>query len=588
MTLTKNKTNWVINFLPIVLLFLAGTFYLYYFTSYIFFYQEKSSLFLVSFDFLLNHLNQPGGFLIYLGDLQTTFYYYPLVGAILVSLEVLATVFLVGRIGKKISGKRSFFVPFLIGAGLFYLQTNYQYVALNNLGIIIQLCLFLWVISYSNRRYEWIPVLLFPVNYFLFGSFSILFLVQYSIHLIQNKDWPKIVVLWLAGVAFYFVGKEFLFFQTTESLFKSPFSFQNIGGQIAVFTILAALVVFLPLLLRLETKRLNSVSVFKVKLPELTPYVIIIILAILVIPRIDKRNSHYFHVEKLFYEQKYDEIIQFNLQFPSSNMLTIFLNNVSLAETGRLTDSFFHFRQSPDGGTLFLKWEIVNEVLKRGGYFYYAIGMVNEAQRWAYEYMVMQGNSPEALKMMIKTDLIKGKYEIAEKYISILEKSVFYGTQAKEFRNLLFNDEAVKQHTELGAKQQLDTRQDFFVQSDNPSNNLDLIINADSSNIPAIEYKLAWLMLQKDMKGIVEMLPVMEQAGYSRIPKNVEEAVVTYKLLKVGEMPELSRLRVNPQTGERFQVYYRTFQQNQGNKQLAQRALARDFSDTYWYYVFFN
>jgi len=588
MNSTNQKSFKLFFLLPIILLFLSGVFYLYYYTGYIFFYQEKSSLFLVSFDFLTNHLNQPGGFLIYLGDLQTTFYYYPLVGAILVSLEVLATVFLVGRIGKKISGKRIFFVPFLIGAGLFYLQTNYQYVALTNLGIIIQLCLFLWAISCSNRRYEWIPVLLFPVNYFLFGSFSILFLVHFSIHLIQNKDWPKIVVMWLAGVAFFFVGKELLFFQTTESLFKSPFSFQNIGGQRVVFLVLVGLITLLPLLLRLELKKINSVSIKKVQLPELLPYVVLIILVLLVIPRIDKRNSHYFHVEKLFYEQKYDEVIQFNLQFPSSNMLTIFLNNVSLAETGRLTDSFFRFRQSPDGGTLFLKWEIVSEVLKRGGYFYYAIGMINEAQRWAYEYMVMQGNSPEALKMMIKTDLIKGKYEIAEKYISILEKSVFYRTQAKEFRNLLFNDEAVKQHTELGAKQQLDTRQDFFVQADNPSNNLDLIINADSTNIPAIEYKLAWLMLQKDMPGIVEMLPIMEKAGYSRIPKNVEEAVVTYKLLKIGEMPELSRLKINLQTEQRFQVYYRTFQQNQGNKQLAQRALTRDFSDTYWYYVFFN
>ena len=270
------------------------------------------------------------------------------------------------------------------------------------------------------------------------------------------------------------------------------------------------------------------------------------------------------------------------------NTSRAFLNNVSLAETGRLTDYFFRFRQSPDGGTLFLKWEIVSEVLKRGGYFYYAIGMINEAQRWAYEYTVMEGYSPEALKMMIKTDLIKGKYEIAEKYISILEKSVFYRKEAREFRSLLFNNEAVKQHPELGAKLRLDTKADFFVQSDNPSNNLDLIIEADSTNIPAIEYKLAWLMVQKDMQGIVEMLSLMEKAGYSRIPKNVDEAVVTYKLLKVGEIPELSRLKINSQTEQRFQVYYSTFQQNQGNKQLAQRALARDFSDTYWYYVFFN
>ena len=93
---------------------------------------------------------------------------------------------------------------------------------------------------------------------------------------------------------------------------------------------------------------------------------------------------------------------------------------------------------------------------------------------------------------------------------------------------------------------------------------------------------------EKDMQGIVDMLPVMEKAGYTRIPKNVEEVVVSYKLLKVGEMPKLTRLRLGSKTEQSFQQFYRSFQQNRGNIQQAQRALARDFSGTYWYYVFFN
>ena len=189
--------------------------------------------------------------------------------------------------------------------------------------------------------------------------------------------------------------------------------------------------------------------------------------------------------------------------------------------------------------------------------------------------------------MIIKTDLIKGNYKIAQKYILILEKSIFYRTEAEEFRSLLFNTNAIKNHAELGAKQKLDTKQDFFVQAENPPANLDLIIEVDSANIPAIEYKLAWLMLQKDMKGVVDMLPVMERAGYKRIPKNVEEVVTSYKLMKVGEMPELKRLQISKNTEQGFQQFYKTFQQNRGNKKLAQRALS-EFSDTYWYYVFFN
>src|SRR5664280_2190811 len=102
-----------------------------------------------------------------------------------------------------------------------------------------------------------------------------------------------------------------------------------------------------------------------------------------------------FYVEKLFYEDKFDEVIAFNTANPPTNSLTVYLNNIALCETDKLDDQLFHFLQSPEGKTLFLKWEMVSEILNHGGYFYYTIGMINEAHRWAFENMVMKGHSPE-------------------------------------------------------------------------------------------------------------------------------------------------------------------------------------------------
>lgn len=579
----KYKTNSFVKFLPFVLFFVLGTFFLWKFTNHIFFYHEKSSLFLVSFTFLQEHLNQPGGFLVYLGKLQSTFYYYPLLGAIILVAEICGIIYLLQKIGEIINSRNVYVLPFLIGAILFFLHTNYQYQAFNTLGVFIQLVLFLGVIRFVKQKYLWFVVCFTPIIYLLFGSFSFMFLLLFSTFLFLNKEWLKIVVSWVLCVLLFFIGKEFLFFQTIETLLTNPFSVQEIGGQIQLFIVVLAVIILFPFL-----AKINGITIKNIRLIELSPIVTLVVFVFLLVPRIDKKNSQYFKVEQLFYAQKYDELIELNTKEQSTNMLTAFLNNVALAETGELTESFFTFPQSPDGRTLFLKWEIISEVLKRGGYFYYSTGMINEAQRWAYEYMVMEGNSPEALKMMIKTDLIKGKYKIAEKYIAFLEKSVFYRKEAKEFRKLLFNNEAVAAHPELGKKQKLDTKQDFFVQTENPAINLDYIIEADSTNLAAIEYKLAWLMLQKDMAGVVNMLPIMEKAGYKRIPKNVEEVVASYKLMRVGEMPELKYLKVNPKTEQRFQQFYKIFQENRNNKQQAQGALAQEFLHTYWYYVFFR
>ncbi len=217
-----------------------------------------------------------------------------------------------------------------------------------------------------------------------------------------------------------------------------------------------------------------------------------------------------------------------------------------------------------------------------------AFAMTNEAQRWAYEYMVMHGNTPEGMKMLIKTELVNGNYKMAVKYISILKKSVFYRKEARKYEKMLFNDAAVNADAELGAKRKLRPKHDFFVLSDEPRANIDLVLAADSTNQMAVQYKFASLMLQKDLPKIAQALPLLEKAGFSQIPKNIEEAAVACSLLKIAPLPELKQLKLALNAEQRYTQYYKIFQQNSSNKLRAKQALSRNFADTFWYYVFFD
>lgn len=588
MNSTENNSKVLLRTLPFVLFFILSTFYLLKFTSYIFYYQEKASLFLVSFDYLAQHLKQPGGFLVYLGNLQTTFYYYPIIGALFISFQLIVLMFLVKQIGLKLANRKFYFLPFIIGSALFFLQTNLEYTAFNTLGIVLLLFLFNLVIRYLRGRKAWLLVVLFPVVYLLFGSFSYFFFTIVGIYLLQNRQWKILASTAFVGGILFIVAKEFLFHQNTETLYLFPFEPDKIGGQTQLFFFIVILLALLPLLFQLKLEFISAIRIKKIQLVKITPFVIIAVLVFISSSKIDKKNADFFHIEKMYVNGEYEALIEFNTKYPSTNVLSMFSNNVALAETGKLSESLFSFTQSPDGQTLFMRWSIAGAILKRGSIFYYSLGMINEAQRWAYENWIMHGNSPETLKMLIKTDLIKGKYKVAEKYILILEQSIFYRKEAEEYRKLLFNDAAIAAHSELGKKLKLDTKHDFFVKAEDPMKNVDLILKADPSNKVAIEYKLAWLMLQKNMQGVVDMLPVIENASYKRIPKNVEEAVVTYKMLGVGILPELDRLQISGKTEVMFNEFNRILQQYRGNKQQAQAELARNFSDTYWYYVFYN
>jgi hypothetical protein len=161
----------------------------------------------------------------YLGELQSAFYYYPLAGAVLVSLEICLAVFLIALTGKEINGRMVFFVPFAAGAALFYLQTHYQYSSFNSIGILLQLLLFYFTFRFLKGKREWIAVAFFPVWYLLSGSFSLVYLLLFLFHSVFQKGseaWLKPLVMLAAGVLFFFFGVMFLFYLSAESLVFFP------------------------------------------------------------------------------------------------------------------------------------------------------------------------------------------------------------------------------------------------------------------------------------------------------------------------------------------------------------------------------
>jgi hypothetical protein len=293
-------------------------------------------------------------------------------------------------------------------------------------------------------------------------------------------------------------------------------------------------------------------------------------------------------VENLFYHNKFNEVIEFNTSNPPTNSLTIFLNNIALCESDKLDDLLFHFLQSPDGKTLFLKWEMVGEVLNRGGYFYYEIGMINEAHRWAFENMVMKGHSPEGLKMLIKTELINGNYEVASRYINILKKTLFYKKEAKSFEKLLFNDAAVNSDKELGEKRQNKVENDFFSITDNPYINIEMILASDSLNRKAFEYKMAFMLLNKNFKGIAHELPSFEKIGYTRLPVHIEEAALALAVSNKGRLPDMGNIQVSKNTELRWNQFLTVLQQYGNDLKSAEPVLKRRFGNTFWYYVFYK
>lgn len=555
--------------------------------GYVGFYQEKQSLFIFTADWFRETVDRPGSLLVYLGRLITTFFHSPVLSGLLVTLIIGLQVLLVSGIIALLTGRKGMLVPLLFGTAFLALQANYQFLVHNNLGILLQLGFFYVAVKYSKG---WMPVILFPFWYLITGGFAWMFAMMYSICLALKslkKEWLKIIVMPGITLLIIWCLREFFLFHSFRDLVVYPLSREGTGLPLMLFPSVAVAVILLPAIAGIRIRMPLAVRRF-----EQYKSIIIVVLAFLLacitaVLRYSKVYSEYFAAEKLFYSEKYKELNDYIDKHPSTNRLTVYLNNIALCETGRLNDRMFHYLQSPDGQSLFLKWEMYGEVLRRGAYFYYTTGMINEAERWAFENMVMKGIAPEDLKMLVKCEIINGNYKMASKYVSMLYRTFAYRKEAKEYLGLLSDTTLIDNHPKLGTKRREKIGHDFFSITDNPYVNIEMAFAADTFNTKLFEYRMAYQMLTEDYEGIAAGLSHLERLGFTKIPVHIQEAALVSRMSGLS-LSGLGNLRIDPQTEARFIQFLQTFSAYGNNLKTAQPALRQRFGETFWYYAFYH
>lgn len=81
-------------------------------------------------------------------------------------------------------------------------------------------------------------------------------------------------------------------------------------------------------------------------------------------------------------------------------------------------------------------------------------GLVNLSQRASFEAMASIEDfsmSGRALQRLTETAIVTGQYQVAEKYILILEKTVYYRDFAKRMRQIVENPESIDNHPVYGS-----------------------------------------------------------------------------------------------------------------------------------------
>jgi hypothetical protein len=576
-------------YLSLALLFIISSIYFYWFGDGILFFQETKSLFVFSSDYLRKFTIKPGGLLEYAGNFFTQVYFSSAYGSLVISSVLILLCLVFVKINRRLSADESFslLIVLLPSCVLLMVQTRDDHYMHYNLGYILVALYFLVSIIPKRNLLDLIIIALFPLFFYVAGSFSFLYPGMYLVYSLIHKKGilryllPALVIV--VALFSFIIFKEILFLQPVYQLLGYPLSFFDLSWHSLFFYLLCTYFVIFPWIVKiLESFRVNRS--FSRIIPLVTILTIFPITVLLLSKYHDPGLRDFNKLEKSVYNQDWDAVIKQNETIPSTNIIGQYYYNLALSEKGQLCNRLFFGRQDFGSKSLTLLRGI--EHTNRSVYFYYAIGLISEAHHQAYESLVRFGYRPENIKILIKSELISGNYKIAERYLNILKKTLHYRYWAAKYEKMLYKPELINSDPELGGEIRLLPKNDFFI-SQNDIQNIELLLMSNPDNKKAFEYKMARLLLDKDLGAVAYHVRKMKEIGYTYIPRHIEEAILVY-INRDNEFPDLGGLVISKETELRFNQYKAVYNLNIGNKTLLEKEMKKSGGNTFWYYFQFK
>ncbi|MDR1624440.1 MAG: DUF6057 family protein [Tannerellaceae bacterium] len=280
-------------------------------------------------------------------------------------------------------------------------------------------------------------------------------------------------------------------------------------------------------------------------------------------------------------QQQWEKIAEHAGKHPVKDKDALVYTNLAYAYTGRFNEALMRIPQIGEEG--FVSYAPKTRLgLIEASEVAWLVNHTNAAQRFAFVGVLSAERcvQPRLMKRLIETYLVNKEYQIAGKYIKILERTLFYSHWAKEQRPLL-NPEKAASTDWIAQRRELNpvTDNNYDLTKALP-NALAFLIDDHPENKKAFEYGMGYLLIYKDLKAFMHYMNLLKEKG-EPIPTLYQEAICVY-YSAVESNPEAFRsYAIDPKVYERFQSYLSQVQR------LSSTLLSRQYGDTYYYYAQF-
>ena len=415
--------------------------FLVLFKTGLLYHLEQYSLFCPKGEYLRSFFEQPGGVLALAGAFLTQFCHFPVLGAALFALCLCLLTWLTGK-AFGLEGKAAWLATlpalFLL---LFVTRLDYSIYLFKTYGL-----LFSQVLGYTvavglvlvyrkcflGRRYSpMFPALVLLAGYPLFGSFSLIAAVLMALIALREGKLGliELAVTLILGAAVPWLCREL------------PWVFPRIHRNFVYFAgfpykeFVENGICQVPLILAFAAMAalcfLRKARGFAV--PAL---VLAAVLAVGAGSNWDSGFRTVLGMERAVSQQDWDQVLKLAKKERTPNRIHVLYRNIALYGKGTLTEEMFRY---PDGDApLRSKAVFPISYICAAPVLYYC-GMPNPCDRLAMEYSSTFCKNIHFYKYQAKTALLSGEYDLARKYLDMVDANWFQGKWVRRYRAFLDN-----------------------------------------------------------------------------------------------------------------------------------------------------
>ena len=548
-------------------------------------WQEQFQLFLFDADYLTERLAVPGGVAAYLAEFLTQFYNHLWMGAaVLAVLHVLLQLLtepLMRRVngGKPLSGIL-WGLSFLPSLALWFILGDESLMPAFTVSL---LCVLMAMVSYPLDRKKQLVYALcaVPVVYWVAGPLVWMLAVYVLI-----IGWRESASRW-RGICLGMAMLMFGFVCVWLSALFEPYPLRCLLGSVFYYRfpeVVPLSVVVLPVLCLLVVGAVPPLErmTARAKNPRWVAVGVwgsLLAASILLIPQgYDKQKYELVEYDYLVRTGQWEEIVRKAEQHQPSLPMSVCAVNLALGMTNQLGDRAFEFFQHGAEGLLPKFVRDFNST-QLTGEAYFQLGLVNTAQRYAFEAMEAIPNyykSGRAVKRLAETNLINGQYRVAEKYLRMLEKTVFYRRWAQSRREMLADTTLIDRHPVYGRLRRLRLTDDFLFSEAELDKICGQLLMHDKENRLAMQYLVLYPLLERDLDKFMNYAAYANSlSGYN--PTICQEGIAFACMAGNRGIP---RGAVSAPVMNRFTHFGRTYAQ--GGKDAPG---LEAFRNTVWYYL---